>query len=393
MERAASRLGLRPQWRPLAGVGGAASVWACTLLNGAGAPVPDGVGVGKGNNAAAARERALGEALERLVTGPMSLAPGAVLLCRADRLAAGALATDASAPLLTALGGTKLACHVYQGLNEPQREARIPLYLGAPWYAGPEGQKLRDAVGDRADYQALSRYSVNSGYGLAPSDRDATVHALLETIERDSCSLTTIHTLLAGRPPTVFDVRSLPGDLTALHHTAEQEAEGVVHLVDATSDLGVPTVLAYRPPQPTGGGYLRGQAAGLSMRQAVTGALLELLESALVRRRTPPEPVQLGLLEPYPALHRCAVFDLTGPLRRARRARFEDALPAQEPEEPLDALLACLAQHDLSAYRRTVAAMPEGVCAVHVVVPGLERFFAVVKGALVVPGPRGTTLT
>ncbi|GAA0563665.1 ribosomal protein S12 methylthiotransferase accessory factor [Saccharopolyspora erythraea NRRL 2338] len=385
IEQAALSLGLRPRWRLWAGP---VSLAECDLLDEAGAPASGARGLGKGRDQAEARLYALAEALERFLTGPTSLDSAAVRFIAAEELADGVLAEEASAPLLRQLTGSEIACYAYQAVHAGQEGATIPLYLGAPWYAGQDGHVYRDRVGDRADYQGLSRYSVQSGYGLAPTQDEATVHALLETVERDACSLLTVRTFMSGRQPTVIDPHTLPEDLALLHTRAQRELDATVHLINATTDLDIPTVLAYCTPG-DGTPYRRGQAAALATRDAVTAAITELLESQLPH--TAPPPTALTPLKPYPALHRCARFDFTDALQRAHTTAFFDRPSPEAPRAQLDELLARLAAAGFTAYRRHVAVLPGEVSAVHTVVPGLERFFAVVKGALVLPGPRGRT--
>ncbi|MFI6768640.1 YcaO-like family protein [Streptomyces sp. NPDC050355] len=197
-----------------------------------------------------------------------------------------------------------------------------------------------------------------------------------------------VRTLLSGRPPVVLDAETLPDGLAALHSWAGREASARVYLIDATSDLGVPTVLAYSTPHPPRL-YVRGQSAALSCHDAVEGALTEFLESTVLRRHAPAQPVPLALLEPHPALHRCGRFDLADALVQARSAPFRGEPAPDDPADQLARLLARLTAEGFTAYRRSLARLPGGVDAVHAVVPGLERFFAIVKGALILPGPRG----
>lgn len=386
--RVADSIGLRPTWQRQAHIKGVAvSLWACELTAGTGETAHGSRGVGKGRTDAETRARALGEALERYLAGPASLDWTDVHFTGAGRLAAGVLADEASSPLLARQPESELACVAYHSLHD-DTEVSVPLYLSAPWYAGPDGGAHRDRVGDRTDYGALSRYAVSSGYGLAPDLHQATVHALMETAERDACSLLTLRTQLYGQSLTVLDPSTLPDDLASLHGRAENEVKSRVHLIDATSDLDIPTVLAYTPPHEHRP-YLRGQAAALHPYDAVEGALTEILESAVARRHAPPEPVSMTLLEPYPALRRCARFDLTDALRQARTALIPDPAEPRDPVQRLHRIVARLEARGFTTYRKHIARLPEGVSAVHILVPGLERFFAVVKGALILPGPRG----
>ncbi|QLH27480.1 YcaO-like family protein [Streptomyces sp. Rer75] len=381
-------MGLRPCWQRMAHEG-PVEVWSCELVDASGTIAPGASGIGKGPTPAQARIRALSEALERHVTGPVSLRRSAVHLVSAELLGSSTMRQEASSPLLTQLRGDQLACYTYESLLDGHEQS-IPVFLGAPWYAGPDGRGLRESVGDTTDYRALSRYSVNSGYGLAPTLAQATLHALLETVERDACSLLTIRTFLSGQPPAVVDPQSLPDDLAALHAHVRNEADATVHLIDATSDLEIPTVVAYVLPL-DGRPCLRGQAASLSSHEAVTGALNELLEAVHVRRHGMDHPTRLEALARYPALHRCARFDFTDALAHARSTAFRERSSPVNPQARLDEVLARLAEHGFTPYRRRVAVLREGISTVHTMVPGLERFFTVVKGALVLPGPRGRT--
>jgi ribosomal protein S12 methylthiotransferase accessory factor len=386
VEQATRRLGLRPRWQRIAN-GGPVDVWSCELVDAAGTTAFEAPGLGKGATPAQARVRALSEALERYVTGPMSLERHAVRLVTAELLGSSTLKHDASGVLLRQLRGSQLACHTYESLLDGHEES-IPIFLGAPWYAGPDGRGMRESVGDTTDYHALSRYSVNSGYGLAPTLAQATLHALLETVERDACSLLTIRTFLAGQPPAVVDPRSLPEDLATLHAHTQRAVDATVHLIDATSDLGIPTVIAYVLPL-GGGSCLRGQAASLSSHEAATGALTELLESFHARRHGMDQPPRLERLARYPPLHRCARFDFTDALAHARSTAFRERSSPMSEQAQLEEVVFQLAEQGFTPYRRRVVAVPENVSAVHTMVPGLERFFSVVKGALVLPGPRG----
>ncbi|MCX5404057.1 YcaO-like family protein [Streptomyces sp. NBC_00335] len=390
--RAAEVLGLFPQWTDHA-AGQHPTTVSCQLLDRQGNVVPDAVGHAAGS-AARAGLGAVCEALERHLAGPAGFDPARTRLRYAGELARGALAAEASALLLAAAPEQRLACWTYEPLAEVH-ELDVPVYLSSPWYADSEqGPALRERAGDQGDYRALSRYAVNSGYGLGLSLTDATLHALYETVERDACSLLLAHAFLgSGHHLAELDPRTLPPDLASLHAHVEESAGHRVHLLDATTDLDIPTVVAYSPPTPESP-YFRGQGASLSMRQAVHRALTELLESVQVRALAPGDTLDrqadLRALHSYPQLHACGRFDLTGQLSRAELVPFADRRqPPGGPQHRLDQVLSLLAAGGYTAYRRTIRVLPGDIHVAHALVPGLERFFAVVKGALVLPGPRG----
>ncbi|MCM1965115.1 YcaO-like family protein [Streptomyces sp. G1] len=390
--RAAEAIGLFPQWTDHT-PGQHLATLSCRLLDRQGHAVPDAVGHAAGSPARAALA-AVCEALERHLTGPAGFDPARTRLRYAGELARGVLAAEASALLLAAVPEQRLACWTYEPLAEVH-ELDVPVYVSAPWYADPEqGAALREQAGDRGDYRALSRYAVNSGYGLDLSLTDATLHALYETVERDSCSLLLARTFLGtGHHLAELDPDTLPPDLACLHAQVEDSAGRRVHLLDATTDLDIPTVVAYSPPTPERP-YFRGQGASLSPHQAVRRALIELLESVQVRALAPGHSLDrqadLRALRSYPRLHACGRFDLTDQLSRAELVPFADRRqPPGGPQHRLDHTLSLLAAGGYTAYRRTIRVLPGDIHVVHVLVPGLERFFAVVKGALVLPGPRG----
>jgi ribosomal protein S12 methylthiotransferase accessory factor len=264
------------------------------------------------------------------------------------------------------------------------------MFLSAPWYVETGAAGLRELAGDDCDYADLMRYSCNSGSAVGLTPAEALLHALNEAIERDALSLFLVRAFLAGQPPrpALIDQDTLPRDLARAHAMAEELTGSPVYLLDITSDLGVPTMLAYTAPT-SGHGHRRGTGTSLSPGYAAWRSLTELLQTTLGEHLAPSR-TDLTALAAYPALHACGRFDLTDVLRRARVVPFPQGPEVLgTPAGQCRIVTARLRSRGLTAYSRTVGALSCGVTAVHVIVPLLERFMLVTDGNLVVPGNRG----
>lgn len=360
------------------------AAWHCRLREPDGATAPSAEGMGKGRPEEA-RVGALFEAIEHYLTGPALFDPAAVELVEPARIAAGPLRADASAVLLDGRCAAPLACHRYRG---PLGAVPVPLYLSAPWYVEADAGGLREQAGDAHDYTGLMRYSSNSGSAVGVTATEALLHALNETIERDALSLLLVRAFLGtGERPSVVDPATLPPGLARAYAVAEQVADAPVHLLDITGDLEIPTMLAYVAPAP-GRPHRRGAGTSLSPEHAAWRALAELVQTTVgesVQRRG-----DTARLARHPELQACGRFDLTRHLRDARTVPFpRECGPSACPREQLREVVARLTERGFTPLTRTVAVLPGRVTAVHVVVPGLERFMLVTDGNLVLPGPRG----
>lgn len=382
-ERAVGALGLRAELteslaaEPL-------SSWNCRLLDADGHMAPLGQGAGKGSPEEA-RVAALFEALEHYLTGPASFDPSHVRWHRGVDLAAAPFANDTVAPLLA--GFERLACLEYAAVDEqPATVIPVPLGVATSWYY--DHPDLRQSIGDDSDCAQLTRYASNNGSAVGVGLAEPLVHAINETIERDAISL-----LLASAWPgaaeralRVVDPATLPDDLAAAHQQAEELHGRPVLLLDITTDINVPSYVAALDGPGTfearfGGG------SSLSARYAAWRALAELVQGVPIRRKMP--RFQLTGLERYPALRACATFDLGARLACSESVAF----PRSErrlvpPQSQLRELTSRLGEAGYRPYHRVTATAPENVIAVHVIVPGLERFMLVTSGMVMVPGPR-----
>jgi ribosomal protein S12 methylthiotransferase accessory factor YcaO len=266
----------------------------------------------------------------------------------------------------------------------------VPLFLSAPWYLEAGSAPLRELLDDRCDYADLMRYSCNSGSAVGVTVAEALLHALNEAIERDALSLLLVRAFLGGPGfrPRLIDPGTLPDGPARAYAVARGLTGSPVHLLDITSDLGVPTMLAYTLPT-SRHPHRRGSGTSLSPSHAAWRALTELVQTTLGERL--PAGTHRGPAAPaaHPGLRACSRFDLGRSLREARMVPLSSDAPAGTPGDQVRTLVAALAARGFTAYGRTVHTLPSGVAAVHVFVPGLERFMLVTDGNLVIPGRRG----
>ncbi|WP_431931924.1 YcaO-like family protein [Nonomuraea jabiensis] len=389
---ALTALGLRAELVD-AGDGRDPTAWWCCLLGGAEDRSPVACGMGKGRPDEA-RVGALFEAVEHYLTGPAGFDPAAVRPVAPAALATGPLRGDACALMLAGAPGRRMACLRYHPLGAPKcHDALVPLFLSAPWYAETGAAPLRELAGDDCDYADLMRYSCNSGSAVGITAAEALLHALNEAVERDALSLLLVRAFLGGDGfrLRLIDPGTLPHGLARAYATAQELTGSPVHLLDITSDLGVPTMLAYTAPTARHP-HRRGGGTSLDPAYAAWRALTELVQTTLGETLPHSGAARGDLtgLAAHPALHACGRFDLTGALREARVVPFpRPAAAGGAPGAQLRKVAAMLAARGHPAYHRMVRVLPCGITAVHVIVPDLERFMLVTDGNLVLPGRRG----
>ncbi|MFG2009267.1 TOMM precursor leader peptide-binding protein [Micromonospora sp. NPDC048868] len=166
-----------------------------------------------------------------------------------------------------------------------------------------------DLVGDRpvlvpehAAYYGVDRagaarflYESSSGCAVGGCLEEAILHACLETIERDAFLLT----WYAGRTPPAL---ALPPDVDPLtRHLADRiAAEGYrLHLLDITSDVGIPTVWALAvTDRPGRGATFSAAGAHPDPRRAAAAAVLEVGVNVTVAPKVarPPRDRLLAML-------------------------------------------------------------------------------------------------
>jgi ribosomal protein S12 methylthiotransferase accessory factor len=247
---------------------------------------------------------------------------------------------------------------------------------------------------ERRDLRAYHRYSSGNGTAGGVNPVEAVLHGTLELVKRDAVSLAYLDWYLDGRGPLQrIDPDCLPDDLAELVELARRVLGAPRLLLDVTTDLGIPVVLAL-PSRRTPAAPMPGAGASLDGRYAVERALDELLQVVSAERietRERRDRLLRGrMLDPWPDLR--AVFDLD-PEQLLRLGAVPVAVPqsvavTRGPVAQLSRVTDLLAAAGLTLFTSPWTP-PESLVAVHsTLVPGLESFCLVQTGVPVRPTGR-----
>lgn len=388
----------------------------CILRDEAGVEVAEGVGAGKGSPDVAL-VGAHFEALEHAVAGP-SWAERLPLVVAPGHAISAAWGEESWAQDLPP--DTMLAAMPVRALGDGP-DFVVPLSRCAPWYLqdGPSTEAVRAATGDRLDTSPLAAYATNSGCAIGASTDEALLHGLNELIERDSVSLFLLLTVLGGHPPPPV-LAVTPGDLelSAVLEAGEAAVGAPITLLDLTTDLGIPSVLAVAGTDTDEPHY--GAGASTSLRIAVERALTEIVQTARLREavRRPladgeaavrgigPGPSYRALAAEqhgraasirqrfarHPGLLRCATMSVSDHLSGPRRQIPPGPGRPAPLRTQIDSLVGALRSVGHAVGWTGLHRWETGTTVAHVHVPGLEVFQHVLVGHAPRPGPRAERL-
>jgi ribosomal protein S12 methylthiotransferase accessory factor len=348
-----------------------------------GTPLAVGCGKGPGPQGLASAHF---EALERyLMSAPDNrrLATGAVRMLPAYQVAGQA---ELGADLVvrrwaTEFPGSAAACVRHEGTRS---NPWYPVFLTDPRYF------RRPLPGDGlVTYGSLLRYASSLGTAAGIDRTEAVFHGLCELIEHDGLSHALLRWFISGNVDVdLVEPDDLPDPLRALHRAAEDAIGQTVHLVDVTTDLGVPVYLAVGETEGdrvtlTGAGAapLATYAAERALSELIQGSAMAGGDGTSVVRR----------LARWPVLQDCARLPLRRLLdgRVSRVALRADPDDERDPQQGLETVTRLLRARDVEYYVYDLAP-PESLIAVaSTIAPGLERFSLVRLGVPVIPTGRG----
>ena len=285
----------------------------------------------------------------------------------------------------------RIACRRYQSPLD-ESSFNYPIAFSLPNYAdAPLAQ-------DTFNYASLRRYCCNSGIAIGATYNEAVLHAINECLERDALSLFLLnHFYYQHKEP--LRVLERPGaelPLAQLWRDAEVELSAQVVVLDISNEFEAKTYLAFTLPRSQHAGIF-GSGTSLSAEHAVTRALTELVQMQLGAQL--PEVAhhlyhQERHLAVFPRLQRCLQLDLQALMLTANRHNV--ALPAAYAVTALDEQIQILAinmrQHQRELGISIMFSSERGTTLANVVIPGLERFYIVCSGNVVIPQARGLAL-
>ncbi|RVG22842.1 YcaO-like family protein [Sinorhizobium meliloti] len=121
-----------------------------------------------------------------------------------------------------------------------------PLALSSPKYVDDLHVDQGRYQPDSFDYSALGRYCSNSGVAIGTNELEATIHGVLEAVERDTLSSFLVDTFLRRERTSLRVIRhgSLPNHLRTLVSDVENEVRHQVLLLEMKNRYGIPVFCA-----------------------------------------------------------------------------------------------------------------------------------------------------
>jgi ribosomal protein S12 methylthiotransferase accessory factor YcaO len=236
---------------------------------------------------------------------------------------------------------------------------------------------------DVRPYRGLLRYSSSLGTAAGSTATEATYHGLCELIEHDGFSHALLRWYVAGDltadevPPT-----ALPARLAQRYAAAERAGRAAVHLLDVTTDLGVPAYAAIS----RGSRSTRvGAGASAWASDAAERALDELIQSC--GEPAAREADAAAKLTEWPALERCVRLPLAE--LRTRAVPLRPDAGDDSAEGGLETVERALGARGLAHHAADIAPSGSLIAVTTTVAPGLERFSLVRHGDPVLPTGRG----
>ncbi|AZE67677.1 ribosomal protein S12 methylthiotransferase accessory factor [Pseudomonas synxantha] len=299
-------------------------------------------------------------------------------------------ASDDAVNLLVQKQQGSIVCRTYRSLVDDQPFS-YPLALTCPRY---NEFPLQD---DPTDLRALRRYSSNNGTAIGASYDEALLHALNESIERDALSVFLLNHFYYQRPHSLrrIDPSQLSPDARAYWRELSLQLKGEVILLDISSEFCATTCLAFIN-SPCAMPTVYGTGTSLTPNHAAWRALTELAQLKRLEAEPPLHAYLLNAqrhLAQFPRLLRCLQFNTDHLLGQPVEWVNLQGSPQPMPlSEQIAHLVKDLAKHGLVSGVCTLFKSHLGTALVNVVVPGLERFFLVSTGNIVVPHRRGRDL-
>ena len=268
-------------------------------------------------------------------------------------------------------------------------ELIFPAILTDPKFRAPSAQENTFIL-----QSGIYKYSSNSGTASGISRAEATLHGVLELIERDALGLAFVTSTLRRDPLPLrrFRPGTFPDELRSLQAEIESESGGAITTWDIACDTGIPVALCRLT---IGRNSFFGSGASLRASYAVERAMLEALQVYHIQERFGPwlqmakpcDPDRASLfqrcnLEGGVFLYRGGEIDVS--------FREEACVRNQNLEDQLRHIVVSLEAADVKVYARDIFA--DGLAVVQVVSPTLERCHLLSHGLPVAPGFRAKSV-
>ncbi|MDM5152690.1 YcaO-like family protein [Bacillus sp. DX1.1] len=287
----------------------------------------------------------------------------------------------------------QLLCKKYYALNNTQQHVWYPFFIANPHYM------QHPIETDTYQYQKVQRYSSNSGTAIGSTLHEAIIHATNEVIERDAFSLFLLRHFYYDMPDHTLNIihpNTLPSSLKETIVHAEEELQEEIILLNITTEVAIPTILAVTKNKKHTGIF--GLGTSLYPEYAILRSITELVQvnhiaSANIGDELAHREHFLNQLQPYPRHYACAEMNMCSVFNQfpATYVSFEDFPRFSERNLILyiEEMQERLHQQHFSIYYSPVKEFSNGIKIIHVLIPQMERFLLITNGQLVFPSERG----
>ena len=274
-----------------------------------------------------------------------------------------------------------VACDRYRGSD--RGEVLLPVALA------DVGYREYPTPGDTYDYRPFLKYCSTNGITSGVRASDATLHGVLELIERDAVSRALLGVAgLAGRTAVEIDRATVPADLGALARwVAAEGVEVSLYELACFGAVSAHYAVGHRP----GRFAYNGSGASVRPDYSLERAVSELWQDVVMIGHyglSDPYTSAFDRLAPYPPLRRTmapTTADLTGG-RPPTGHPADGGTAVGTSADTLAAVTAGLADDGLVVYSRPF--LDGDVSIVSTYVPGLERFCLMSRGQPMLPTGR-----
>ncbi|MBW0366116.1 YcaO-like family protein [Ensifer adhaerens] len=278
----------------------------------------------------------------------------------------------------------------FRNLVDPWDIIEFPTFLTDPGF-----ESLNDEERETLRIFGLKRYATNSGTASGINDGEATLHGILELVERDALGVELLRTVVRSQPLPVREIifDTLPDELQATCLEIAKEARSEIRLWNFSSDNTVPVVLAALRNSTVQEGQYFGSGASLSLGYAIERASLEALQRFhLYKLSKLARPFgTLASTDSLPTYVRCllekGIFGYKGGAVSVAYDEPHREVLESSIDDQITYLLARLKAFGHEIFQRPLKA--RGLSVSQVVAPSLERFHLVARGVPVAPGRRG----
>lgn len=253
---------------------------------------------------------------------------------------------------------------------------------------------------DSFDYSNIGSYCSNSGVAIGSNETEATIHGILEAIERDTLSKFLVSAFLTRKKSAlrVVDRNSLSDELRILMESVESEVDHSILLLELENEHGIP-VFCSALSKSSFEIEITGYGCSLSNEHAVRRSLYELVQCYHVTAQFHPKEFKKKMQSTLSNLKhqnfhiRCAKLKFSEWCEEIgyEKINFSDTAFIHAPKdifEYLSVLTQLVEKSGRRVYSTIVNRLIGGQVVTHSFIEGQDHFYCVTNGALVLPNIR-----